>query len=1075
MASAQYGDEIWIAKGTYFPSNDSTDRGASFIIPSGVKLYGGFHANETELSQRDWETNTSILSGAIDDGSFNSHSIHVLTLINTDSTTLIDGLTIEEGEAFAFASEGQDKRHGSAIYHIQTVMNLKSEFRVRNCRFRNHKAYEEPFFNLEGGGTIYNESLSGDIFVEIENCIFENIEGNYKILYNKTNTENDSISVLIKNCSMQNSMGAGDIVKSKSDKGKIKLSFENTSFKKFELCDEFIFCEGDSTLFDISFLDCLIDSIGYGNIYPKNFILNEGVNSEYKINFHKNTYSNNRKIGGIVIEDDSLTTLILNADSCYFSKNSFVFDVDQLKEVNMEIKNCYFTDTIASQIVVHRIYEKSDISLEACTFENSYMVNAIAYNRLYSSFFTPEQNLKINNCQFNNNEETASDAGMISIIADQYTNVEISNCTFSDNFDRSSAITSFGVTYSLGIEIILVSNNLDERGSISIDSCIFKNNTASVSPKASAISTTQAFSGFANNTIDLNINNCTFSGNQTQDIGSVYLKNVDAKINNCLFYNNEVEEGDGIIWISKEEEIEETNTIFTNCTFADTANTTVFNEASNAAFRNCIFSSDSVLVSSDVLFSAYTEFNHCVFTQDNCPTESEFCENNIFSTSIDFNNPEEGNYSISLCSPAVDFGNSIYVEEAEMLLDLNGANRIQDSAPDAGAYEVMAFTAEIVSISPDTCDSIPNGVVEINTSSFCPPLTYSWAEMVSSELTGLPSGDYPLTINDANNRQIILNVSIPDTLSFQLSSEITMPQCLTSTPGIILTSVDAEPFTYDFLWDDNSMEQNRTDILAGEYSLTVTNAVGCKDSLTFEITVGGNIDLELETIDITCHDTTDGEISVLSEGGFDELNYNWEDGSLEQTRINLDAGMYTVTVSDEYGCSGEAATELLTPTEIEIESLIINASTSISNDGSIEIEEISGGYFPYSLLWNAGTTDTSLTDISSGDYSLTILDSLGCQGIFEFYVDFNSSSIFIENNKLNIFPNPVLRGEKIQIFDIPFEESEYQWKDMQGRNISSGKIPINSNVLPAPGVSGIYILSVYAKNEEIYFAKVIVN
>ena len=94
------------------------------------------------------------------------------------------------------------------------------------------KIFYEPFFNLEGGGTIYNESLSGDIFVEIENCIFENIEGNYKILYNKTNTENDSISVLIKNCSMQNSMGAGDIVKSKSDKGKIKLSFENTSFKK---------------------------------------------------------------------------------------------------------------------------------------------------------------------------------------------------------------------------------------------------------------------------------------------------------------------------------------------------------------------------------------------------------------------------------------------------------------------------------------------------------------------------------------------------------------------------------------------------------------------------------------------------------------------------------------------------------------------------------------------------------------------------------------------------------------------------------------------------------------------------
>lgn len=1000
----------------------------------------------------------------------------MITLINTDSTTIIDGLTIEEGEAFAFASEGQDKRHGSAIYHIQTVMNLKSEFKVKNCRFRNHKAYEETILNLEGGGTIYNEALSGDIFVEIENCTFENIEGNYKILYNKTNTENDSISVFFKDCSMQNSMGDGDIIKSKSDNGKIKLNFENTTFKNFEFCDEFIFCEGDSTLFDISFSDCLIDSIGYGNTFFKDFILNEGVNSDYKINFYKNTYSNNRRTYCFSIEDDSLTKLTLSADSCHFKGNTSVFKPDHIKEANMVITDCSFTDTMASQIRVYGIYQKSDINLEGCIFENGNLTHAIAFNSPFSSFSTLNQSLKINNCQFKNNElrQAVNSSGIISIVANASTNVEINSTIFS-NIEMNNSNNSF-IRGSLGIAITLMNADAEERGNINIDNCTFTDNMSSAAIQAATISVNQPFSGLAENMVDLNINNCIFSGNSTEDNGSIYLKNINAEVNNCIFYSNATAEGGSIIGISKEEEIEETNAIFTNCTFADTASTTIHNEASNIFFRNCIFSSDSILVSVDTLFPVVNEFDYCVFAQDDCPTESEFCNNSIFDVNIDFNNPEEEDYSLSNCSPAVDFGSNVYVEAAEILLDLNGQERLQDAAPDAGAYEVPAFTAEIILIAPDTCDSIPDGAVEINAYSFCPPLTYSWGETISNEAVSLPFGDYPLTISDANNRQVVLNISIPDTLGFQLSSEIMMPQCETSMPGNILNSIVAESTsTYNFLWNDELTEQNRADILAGEYSLTVTNAVGCTDSTTFEIISEGSINVELETVNLTCHDSADGEISVFPTGGFNELNYNWTDGNLEQTRINLEGGIYEVTVSDEYGCSGEIMTELVTPTEIELQSFVLNASTSTSNDGSVEIEAINGGYPPYSLLWNTGIEDSLIENISFGEYSLTVTDSVGCQSTFEFYVDFNSSSTFVKDSKLDIFPNPVLRGGRIQIFDRAVENCQLEWRDIQGRKLGSGRISTNSNFILAPRVSGVYILSVQVENGVIHFTKIVVN
>lgn len=266
LAIATYGDEIWVAAGiylptTYSPSQDSVDRTASFVIPSGVQLYGGFAGNETSLSERNWELNSSRLSGDINGNFFYGHSFHVITLINTDSTTIIDGFVIEEGAAYAyFLDVGDDKRHGSGIYHLQTHMNSSSSFKVRNCLFRNLGAYDEPAYGNEGGGTIYNETLNGEIDVEVENCRFEEIGGDYEMVYNKTNTENDSISVLFKDCTLQDAMGYTSLVKSNSDNGKVKISFENTTLRRIELCRDLIVCEGDSSLFEISFSDCLIDS-----------------------------------------------------------------------------------------------------------------------------------------------------------------------------------------------------------------------------------------------------------------------------------------------------------------------------------------------------------------------------------------------------------------------------------------------------------------------------------------------------------------------------------------------------------------------------------------------------------------------------------------------------------------------------------------------------------------------------------------------------------------------------------------------------------------------------------------------
>jgi parallel beta-helix repeat protein len=91
--------EVWVAQGTYKPTN-TTDRNISFNIPTGVKVYGGFVGTESDISTRDFRTNSSILSGEI--GNINSttdNSRHVVYFDNSNNITTLDGFTITAGNA----------------------------------------------------------------------------------------------------------------------------------------------------------------------------------------------------------------------------------------------------------------------------------------------------------------------------------------------------------------------------------------------------------------------------------------------------------------------------------------------------------------------------------------------------------------------------------------------------------------------------------------------------------------------------------------------------------------------------------------------------------------------------------------------------------------------------------------------------------------------------------------------------------------------------------------------------------------------------------------------------------------
>lgn len=149
MLRAVPGSEVWVAAGSYIPGDQRSD---TFLVNSGVALYGGFAGTETQVSQRNWASNETLLNGDIGelrDESDNVH--HVLTTRNAISSTLIDGFTVEGGTADGSSTDG----YGAGIYNVGGAPTLRNLIIQRN-----YAAY---------GGGIFNDAGSSP---QIVNSVF---------------------------------------------------------------------------------------------------------------------------------------------------------------------------------------------------------------------------------------------------------------------------------------------------------------------------------------------------------------------------------------------------------------------------------------------------------------------------------------------------------------------------------------------------------------------------------------------------------------------------------------------------------------------------------------------------------------------------------------------------------------------------------------------------------------------------------------------------------------------------------------------------------------------------------------
>ena len=303
------------------------------------------------------------------------------------------------------------------------------------------------------------------------------------------------------------------------------------------------------------------------------------------------------------------------------------------------------------------------------------------------------------------------------------------------------------------------------------------------------------------------------------------------------------------------------------------------------------------------------------------------------------------------------------------------------------AGDGLSITRDQLDISQPICNG-DLGALTIITTGDSPPLVLDLGLASGPEegtsISDIPAGSYSLIISLASDTACsvtIDNIDFIDTAPFTLGTPVFEgPAC--EGPGNdgqieVLIEAGDGPFTY--LWNDGNTENPRTDLVAGDYNVTVSNATGCERMTG--IALSPQTDGPYPTFvlaDASCEGVADG--SIVFEDAGDRLTFTWPGGIEVDDRMDLEAGIYLVTASIDTieGCVQDSLFVIGNAGEVEVE---FDAQLpACAGQMGFVIAEASGGTAPYAYSWdvdNDSGIDT-LPNVPSGDYTVNVMDANGC-------------------------------------------------------------------------------------------------
>ena len=309
------------------------------------------------------------------------------------------------------------------------------------------------------------------------------------------------------------------------------------------------------------------------------------------------------------------------------------------------------------------------------------------------------------------------------------------------------------------------------------------------------------------------------------------------------------------------------------------------------------------------------------------------------------------------------------------MFDLNGCSRTASVV--IGSNTTMTITSNVTQSS---CFANTGSIVN-TVSGGSGAYTYNWAPIgaVTSSVTNLAPGSYTFTLNDgfcSQSTVFIIGTINGPVISLTAADIVCSAAC---TGSAAISVVGGTP-GYNILWSNGNNTNSISGLCAGNYSVGVSDAIGCSTSANFSIS--NSLPVLFSAPNITnprCYNDCNGALTAIPSGGSLPYIYSWTPTiSASPSISSLCSGIYSINIVDGNGCSAQQSYTLTNPTTMTLSALVTNASCSSVADGSAIITD-GGGVLPHTYSWTpTANTTLSLTNVFPGTYSLTITDFVGC-------------------------------------------------------------------------------------------------
>ncbi|TRX38309.1 PKD domain-containing protein [Flavobacterium restrictum] len=288
-----------------------------------------------------------------------------------------------------------------------------------------------------------------------------------------------------------------------------------------------------------------------------------------------------------------------------------------------------------------------------------------------------------------------------------------------------------------------------------------------------------------------------------------------------------------------------------------------------------------------------------------------------------------------------------------------------------------------------TCFNAANGEIKITLSGGTLNYKINWTKngipyATSEYLSNLSPGTYVVTVSDANNcslKTATFTITEPPVLAVSLLNKTNI-LCFGQATGVIDVDVTGGTFPYTYSWTNSngfsSFNEDLTNVLAGTYTVLVTDNLGCAKTISITLTQPTEIKITATTTPIICYGGNDASISLTIAGGISPYNIAWSNLGTGTFQNNLSAGDYTITVTDNNNCLQTLKVNIPEAPIFTVNPVVKNISCFGLNNGSINLNFV-GGIAPIKLTWSDGSTaGTTRNNLKPGTYTVTIIDSKPC-------------------------------------------------------------------------------------------------